>query len=211
MQPGGVKFLDRRGEPAPQVLESHRVSLAQASDRPPRPVPFATVATRKLIFAALVCGLAILLAGGVWLVSSSSSDDDSGIDDLLQMGQPATLGGVTATVADAQTAGPDAVVIVDMSIATGGPSEVTDLSTGWSLLSPTGAAVTPAPDAQPPATIESCTGGHDNSRCADTLCGVVHPERADGIVDRVHGGVGARRRARRLAGPMTALPVTSAQ
>jgi hypothetical protein len=129
------------------------------------------VATRKLIFAALVCGLAILLAGGVWLVSSSSSDDDSEIDDLLEMGQPATLGGVTATVADAQTAGADAVVIVDMSIATGGPSEVTDLSTGWSLLSPTGAAVTPAPDALPPATIESCTGA-TTTPGAPTRCAV---------------------------------------
>ncbi len=127
------------------------------------------MATRKLIFAALVCGLAILLAGGVWLVSSSS-DDDSSNGELLQMGQSATLGGVVTTVADAQSAGSDAVVIVDMSIAPNGPSEVTDLSAGWSLLSPTGAAVTLAPDAPPPPAIESCTtaiatpGG--SARCA---------------------------------------------
>ena len=167
MEPGGVELLDRGGEAAPEVLESHGVSLAQALDT--RPVPFATVATRKLIFAALVCGLAILLAGGVWLVSSSS-DDDSSNGDLLQMGQPATLTGVTATVADAQTAGGTAVLIVDMSIAPDGPSEVTDLSTGWSLLSPTGAAVTMVPDAQPPATIESCTTATatpaSSARCA---------------------------------------------
>jgi hypothetical protein len=130
------------------------------------------VATRKLIFAALVCGLAILLAGVVWLVSSSSDDASSG-GELLDMGQSATLGGVTATVADAQTAGGQAVLIVDMSIAPDGPSEVTDLSIGWSLLSPTGAAVTMVPDAPPPATIESCTtatatpGG--SARCAVTF------------------------------------------
>jgi hypothetical protein len=108
---------------------------------PTGPVPFGTVATRKLIFAALVCGLAILLAGGVWLVSSSS-DDDSSNGDLLVVGQKATVGDIEATVADGQATETDAVLVVDMSVVADGPSEITDLATGWSLLSPTGAAVT---------------------------------------------------------------------
>lgn len=112
------------------------------------------MATRKLIFAALVCGLAILLAGGVWLVSSSSDDDAN--DELLVVGQTATVGDVVVTVADGQSNNTDAVLVVDMAVAPDGPSEVTDLATGWSLLSPTGAPVTRATGGEAPGGLEPC-------------------------------------------------------
>ena len=54
------------------------------------------MATRKLIIAALCCGLAILLAGGIWLVASGK--DDAKTSPLLEAGQQAKVGGLGVTV-----------------------------------------------------------------------------------------------------------------
>ena len=120
------------------------------------------MATRKLIIAALCCGLLILLAGGVWLVATAGDDDTS--EPLLQMGQTSQVGEVVATVADAQVDGTDAVLVVDLSLAPSAPESVDDLATGWALLSPSGADVVRAPDAPtdtgiPPCATETLAAG----------------------------------------------------
>ncbi len=112
------------------------------------------MATRKLIIAALCCGLAILFAGGVWLVASAK--DDSTSSPLLTMGQTAQVGELVATVADGQVDGTKAVLVVDLSLAPSAPESVTDLATGWTLLSPSGADVTRSPDAPTPTGIPAC-------------------------------------------------------
>ena len=45
-------------------------------------LPSAAVSTRKLIIAALLCGVAILVAGTVLLVSLSSSDVKERVDQM---------------------------------------------------------------------------------------------------------------------------------
>jgi hypothetical protein len=54
------------------------------------------VSTRKLIAVALLCGLAILVAGGIQLFRIS--DRSQRTVDVLEQGQPATVGGITLTV-----------------------------------------------------------------------------------------------------------------
>ena len=72
------------------------------------------MATRKLIIAALCCGLLILLAGGVWLVATAGDDDTS--EPLLNVGETAQVDDLVATVADGQVDGTTAVLVVDMSL-----------------------------------------------------------------------------------------------
>lgn len=112
------------------------------------------MATRKLIIAALCCGLLILLAGGVWLVATAGDDDTS--EPLLNVGQTAQVDDLVATVADGQVDGTTAVLIVDMSLPPSASQSVTDLATGWTLLSPSGADVTRAPDAPSATGIPPC-------------------------------------------------------
>jgi hypothetical protein len=111
------------------------------------------VATRKLIIAALCCGLLILLAGGVWLVAT---EDDDTSEPLLNVGETAQVDDLVATVADGQVDGTTAVLVVDMSLPPSASQSVTDLATGWTLLSPSGADVTRAPDAPTATGIPAC-------------------------------------------------------
>jgi hypothetical protein len=128
------------------------------------------VATRKLIIAALCCGLLILLAGGVWLVATAGDDDTS--EPLLNMGQTAQVGDLVVTVADGQADGTAAAVIVDMSLPPSAPDSVTDLATGWTLVDPDGAGVargdTPTATGIPACATATVDAG-TTKRCALTF------------------------------------------
>jgi hypothetical protein len=54
------------------------------------------VSTRRLIIVALLCGLAILVAGGIQLFRISGGEDR--VVEVLAEGQTATVGGVTLAV-----------------------------------------------------------------------------------------------------------------
>lgn len=69
------------------------------------------VSTRKLILAALLCGLAIMLAGGIKLFQTVSSDEEVA---PLSLGTSATLGDMTVSVSEIDTTGSTLAVTVSM-------------------------------------------------------------------------------------------------
>jgi hypothetical protein len=80
---------------------------------PPDPYPRLPVSTRKLIVLALLCGLAILVAGGIQLFRISDRDDRT--VEVLDEGQPATVGSVTVAVEDSTFDGTVIRAMVRMS------------------------------------------------------------------------------------------------
>ena len=94
------------------------------------------MATRKLIIAALCCGLAILLAGGLWLVATGNCDNDATVP-LLDPGQSATVGGLDVTVLGGALDGAQLVLSVQAA-APAGAETVTDFASGWRVLDPSG-------------------------------------------------------------------------
>ena len=56
------------------------------------------MSTRRLIALALACGLAILVAGGVWLVLAGRGTDDDLVASFLPEGATAQVGGLVVGV-----------------------------------------------------------------------------------------------------------------
>lgn len=84
------------------------------------------MSTRKLILTALVCGLAIMLAGGFKLLQVAGDDSRA---EILALGTTSVLGDMTVAV-DAIEQAPDATVVtVTMSGVEGA-----DAVEGWRLL-----------------------------------------------------------------------------
>ena len=74
----------------------------------------------SLIGLAMLCGLAILVAGGIQLFRIQDSRDRE--VEVLSLGEAGTLSGITATVADVQRPGP---IVLAVDVAAGADS------TGW--------------------------------------------------------------------------------
>ncbi len=89
------------------------------------------MSTRRLIAAALVCGLAILLAGGIFLVNLAANRDKLTVPDFLAVGQTAEVGGVRATVLGSETT--DRVVVLHVRLE---PADepLADAGEGWALV-----------------------------------------------------------------------------
>lgn len=120
------------------------------------------MSTRRLILAALVCGLAIVLAGGVKLFQIATEDEKV---TLLSLGEKATLGDMTVSVVSVTPGENRTVVVVSMSGVDGA-----DALEGWRMLA--GGEVS-APTAGP-------WGGLDEPACATVgdgseRCSVVFP------------------------------------
>jgi hypothetical protein len=98
------------------------------------------VSTRRLIALAMLCGLAILVAGGIQLFRIQDSRDSEVV--VLAVGESGTVEGVTATVADVQRPGP-IVLTVDVDAAPGSAG-VDDLAAAW-LVTSGGDARSPVP------------------------------------------------------------------
>ena len=92
------------------------------------------MSTRKLILAALVCGLAILLAGGVLLFRLTLTDG-AGEGAFLSVGSSATVGTSSAAVTGWSLDGTVVTVAVSVTAGEGGVEEVRG---AWSLLAPSG-------------------------------------------------------------------------
>ena len=112
------------------------------------------MATRKLIIAALCCGLAILLAGGLWLVASGK--DDAKTSPLLEAGQQAKVGGLGVTVLGGALDGQELVLTVEGVVPEGG-STVDDFAAGWSVVSPTGVKLIRAADREVALDVPPCS------------------------------------------------------
>jgi hypothetical protein len=109
------------------------------------------VSTRKLIAVALLCGLAILVAGGIQLFRIS--DRSQRTVDVLEQGQSATVGDVTVAVERSGRTASDIAATVQLSAPPSGSAAAVDVAGGFRLLiggrleTPTNAE--PASDACP--------------------------------------------------------------
>jgi len=97
------------------------------------------VSTRKLIGIALLCGLAILIAGGIQLFRIS--DTGGRTVAVLAEGDSATVGGITVTV-EGSASGPNGLT-VGVSLASASGTETVPVTsftllTGGALQQPTG-------------------------------------------------------------------------
>jgi hypothetical protein len=85
------------------------------------------MSTRKLILTALVCGIAIVLAGGIKLFQVAR---DTTKVTVLGLGDPATLGDMTVSVLGVTSQADRTVVTVSMAGIDGA-----DAVEGWRMLS----------------------------------------------------------------------------
>jgi hypothetical protein len=86
------------------------------------------VSTRKLIVLALVCGLAILVAGGIQLFRIAGTDERT--VEVLSEGEAATVGSVTVTVERSQHDG----AVIRATVRMSAPEETTVPLASFTLL-----------------------------------------------------------------------------
>ena len=85
------------------------------------------MSTRKLILTALLCGLAILIAGGVKLIQVANDEAEV---EVLAFGDEATLGDMTVSVIDIDRR-PDATLV---TVTMTGVDLTSGAAGGWRLL-----------------------------------------------------------------------------
>jgi hypothetical protein len=88
------------------------------------------VKTRTLITLAVACGLAILVAGAVFLWRVTAHRDDLTVPEIKAPGQSQQVGPVTATVDGSTDVG--TLVVVRVHLQSDQP--FSDASAGWSLV-----------------------------------------------------------------------------
>jgi hypothetical protein len=131
------------------------------------------VSTRKLIAVALLCGLAILVAGGVQLFRIS--DRSQRTVDVLEQDQSATVGDVAVTVEGSGRTASGIAATVQLSAPPSGRASDVDVAGGFRLLiggrleSPTntepasGACPSTVPAAELPLRCEVHFASHDGT------------------------------------------------
>lgn len=113
------------------------------------------VSTRKLIAVALLCGLAILVAGGIQLFRISGGQRAT----IPEVGNRITVQGVEATVQSAQVEASGIVLVVEMS-STSTAVAVDDVAAAWTVSTgdrrnqPIGFTAPPSPPACPSGPLE---------------------------------------------------------
>jgi hypothetical protein len=125
------------------------------------------MSTRKLILTALVCGLAILIAGGVKLIQVAS---DEVAVEVLAFGDEATLGDMTVSVLDVERR-PDATLV---TVTMTGVDLTSGAADGWRLLAD-GRVQEPAIEngrVQEPASVSDTDGCTAVRAGAPTRCTV---------------------------------------
>ena len=139
--------------------------------------------TRTLILLAMVCALAILVAGGIQLVRISNASDDT--VTVAPVGQSQRVGDVTVTVTGSATSATSVVVRARLD-ATTATTGVADAGAGWTLL--VGGHLE-GPIALPAGAGEACTGRVLAAGEA-VDCSVAFPARGGTrTVAYAHGGV----------------------
>ena len=126
------------------------------------------MSTRKLILSALLCGLAILIAGGIKLIQVAN---DETTVEILALGDEATLGDMTVSVLDINADDEATLVTVTMT----GVDLAEGAADGWRLLAdgrvlaPAGASDGDACDAVSAASPTRCTVRFDAADSAPTV------------------------------------------
>ncbi|HEY7627990.1 MAG TPA: hypothetical protein VH761_13020 [Ilumatobacteraceae bacterium] len=87
--------------------------------------------TRTLLLLAIVCGLAILIAGGIQLLRLGNQESSS---TLLAMGQPGKAGDVTVTLISSSVPSTDRSTLVT-TVTLGGADDADGLD-GFTLVGP---------------------------------------------------------------------------
>lgn len=118
------------------------------------------MSTRKLILTALVCGLAIMLAGGIKLFQVARDDSEIRV---LGLGTRAQVADMTVTVTELRQTADATFVTVSMAGVEGA-----DAIEGWRLLSG-GKVLTPLRGDDPPPELTMCTVTHSGSSPACLL------------------------------------------
>ena len=124
------------------------------------------MSTRRLILTALVCGLAILVAGGIWLFLLARNEGSTPATVVDQLGTRAAVGPLSVTVlsADVSPSG-DVALSVEMEAVS---EPVTDPATGWAVFSNRNLALLDRVD-PPPTVPDACANGvlaqGDTVRC----------------------------------------------
>jgi hypothetical protein len=108
------------------------------------------VSTRRLIALALACGLAILLAGGVWLVLAGRGTDDDLVASFLPEGATAEVGGLVVGVIGSRLAR-DGVLVLDVQMVAG-PEAVGAPGRSWGVISGRGLVERPEDQTGAPHT-----------------------------------------------------------
>lgn len=121
------------------------------------------MSTRKLILTALVCGLAIMLAGGIKLFQVAR--DDTRVN-LLTLGERARVADMTVSV-DEVTSDRDATYV---TVTMAGVNNA-DALEGWRLLAG-GEVLSPVVAGHPPTGAPACTTTHADATAG---CTVVFP------------------------------------
>jgi hypothetical protein len=111
------------------------------------------VKTRTLITLAVACGLAILVAGAVFLWRVTAHRDELTVPEIKAPGQSQQVGPVTATVAGSTDVG--TLVVVRVHLQSDQP--VSDASMGWSLVV-SGDTTARAPVTLPDGQGRACAG-----------------------------------------------------
>jgi hypothetical protein len=90
------------------------------------------VSTRRLIVASLLCGIAILVAGGVKLFQTTA--DENRVDgSLLAVGEATVVAGVEVAVVGVSRGETGTAVTVEMRASDASTADL-DVATGWRML-----------------------------------------------------------------------------
>lgn len=121
--------------------------------------------TRKLILTALICGLAIMVAGGTKLFQMATEEATAVVHSL---GTPQTLSDMTVSVKDVQQ-DPDATLVTVTMVGVEGGTA----TEGWRLLAG-GEVISPLlskSDCQPTTTdvVQTCIVGFPESKGSVTV------------------------------------------
>jgi hypothetical protein len=134
------------------------------------------MSTRKLILTALVCGLAIVLAGGVKLFQIATEDKKV---NLLGLSEESTLGDMTVSVLSVTPGTDRTVVTVSMAGV-----DSADAVAGWRMLSG-GDVSSPVPGPWNGVQVPACT----TTTIAGVTCSIVFPASAGTVtVAYLRGG-----------------------
>ena len=109
------------------------------------------MSTRRLIISALVCGLAILLAGAVMLIRLASDREDFTVR-LFTADQPATIDGVRVRIASVERSGGVARIVVNVD--TPADHGLADAGLGFAL----NIGGLRDPESPPAADVPACRG-----------------------------------------------------
>ncbi len=138
------------------------------------------MSTRKLILTALVCGLAILLAGGIQLVLLAKSTSTA---TVLRQGASAPVGGAVITVSSSAATADAQSVTVRLDA---GSTAIADAGEGWALLR--GGELRPRVDVPAGAALADCAGRPIAANASLTCLLAFAPGDGTAIVSYSRGG-----------------------